>query len=125
MLFDGLIQQVAERDERDYWANPIDVSDVALPPGFAGAADAFLIFHGRGGPDRETDDLLARVLVRLAQHCKLVETAVDPMDRALIPVVRISCCRTKTIHFNTPAGPRQGGWVRSRGGGLRLAAVVL
>jgi hypothetical protein len=53
------------------WAKPrperlklpprIDVSGVALPDGFKGARDVMIIFHGRGGPDRETDDLLARV----------------------------------------------------------------
>ena len=44
-----------------YAANPADLSGLSLPPGCAGATNVFLVFHGRGGPDRETDDLLARV----------------------------------------------------------------
>ena len=41
--------------------NPTDTSAAILPPGCAAAKNVFLVFHGRGGPDRETDDLLARV----------------------------------------------------------------
>ena len=60
-LLDDLIRKRAADDERSYLADPVDVSDIKLPAGFAGCSDAFIIFHGRGGPDRETDDLLARV----------------------------------------------------------------
>ena len=51
----------AATDEEKYFANPVDLSALKLPDGCAGAKDVFLIFHGRGGPDRETDDLEARV----------------------------------------------------------------
>lgn len=43
-----------------YARNPLDMSGVALPPGFSSAKDAVLIFHGSGGPDRETTDVEAR-----------------------------------------------------------------
>ena len=61
MLFDGLAKQWADDDERTYLAEPLDVSGVTLPEGCTGASDVFMIFHGAGGPDRETDDLQARV----------------------------------------------------------------
>ena len=61
MLFDGLVQGLADQDERAYLSDPVDVSAVALPAGCAGATDIYIVFHGAGGPDRETDDLLARV----------------------------------------------------------------
>ena len=51
----------AATDEEKYFANPADLSGLKLPDGCAGAKDVFLIFHGAGGPDRETDDLEARV----------------------------------------------------------------
>ena len=46
----------------EYARSPADVSGVtsALPPGFAKARDVAIIFHGSGGPDRETADVLAR-----------------------------------------------------------------
>ena len=43
-----------------YARNPTDISGVALPASFASAKDATLIFHGSGGPDRETADVVAR-----------------------------------------------------------------
>ena len=61
MLFDNLIRKYAEEDERNYLASPVDVSEIGLPAGYSGCSDACIIFHGRGGPDRETDDLLARI----------------------------------------------------------------
>ena len=48
-------------DEEKFLQNPTDTSALSLPPGCAAAKNVFLVFHGRGGPDRETDDLLARV----------------------------------------------------------------
>jgi hypothetical protein len=51
-------------DEERYNANPVDLRDLKLPDGCANAKNLFLVFHGAGGPDRETDDLLARVRVQ-------------------------------------------------------------
>ena len=61
MLLDGLVRSMADADEKAYLADPVDVSAVRLPDGFGGARDVCIIFHGRGGPDRETDDLIERV----------------------------------------------------------------
>ena len=52
----------AQTDEEKYLANPADLSDLTLPKGCAGSKNLFLVFRGAGGPDRETDDLLARVI---------------------------------------------------------------
>lgn len=43
--------------EQRYARNPVDITGVRLPRSFVGATDAVLIFHGRGGEDRETDEL--------------------------------------------------------------------
>ena len=43
-----------------YARNPADVSGAVLPPSLAKANDVAIIFHGSGGPDRETDDVAAR-----------------------------------------------------------------
>merc|ERR1719271_429765 len=63
-LLDGIKSALSEKtgDEIaiEYARNPVDVSGVSLPPGFSTARDAVLIFHGSGGPDRETSDVLAR-----------------------------------------------------------------
>lgn len=48
--------------ERKYLLNPADVSDVALPSTCKGQENIVLIFHGRGGEDRETDDLRSAML---------------------------------------------------------------
>jgi len=61
MIFDGLSARFAEEDQRTYLADPLDVSIVELPAQCNGATDVFIIFHGAGGPDRETEDLEARV----------------------------------------------------------------
>ena len=47
--------------EADYLANPTNIDDASLPVGWfwnkgAGVKDACIIFHGAGGPDRETAD---------------------------------------------------------------------
>ena len=52
--------------EADYLANPTNIDDASLPVGWfwnkgAGVKDACIIFHGAGGPDRETADLETRV----------------------------------------------------------------
>ena len=44
-----------------YAAAPADVSGAVLPPAFAKASDVAIIFHGSGGPDRETDQVAARI----------------------------------------------------------------
>ena len=50
--------------EKKYAQNPTDISRAQLPASFATAENIALIFHGRGGPDRETDDLKARFLAQ-------------------------------------------------------------
>ena len=55
--------QAKPRPERLKLPPRIDVSGVALPDGFKGARDVMIIFHGRGGPDRET------VPARLTRQC--------------------------------------------------------
>ena len=63
-LFDGIKSALSEKtgDElaRDYALSPADISGVGLPPAFQRARHAAIIFHGSGGPDRETSDVLAR-----------------------------------------------------------------
>jgi len=44
-----------EAIEANYLAAPVDVSSVDLPAGVRGQRDVVLIFHGRGGEDRETE----------------------------------------------------------------------
>ena len=61
MQANWLVEKLAADDERMYLANPVDTSSVELPVGCAGAENVFMIFHGAGGPDRETNDLLERV----------------------------------------------------------------
>ena len=61
ILGDVIVRQLAAVDDKRYHSNPLDVSDVALPAECIGAKNIFLIFHGAGGPDRETDDLLERI----------------------------------------------------------------
>lgn len=62
----GLLQGIlsARDSETDlaaqYALHPADISGVALPATFATAVNAVLIFHGSGGPDRETRDVEAR-----------------------------------------------------------------
>lgn len=60
-ILDDIVQKFAKEEERTYLANQLDTSGVELPAACAGAKDVFVIFHGAGGPDRETDDLLERV----------------------------------------------------------------
>lgn len=48
--------------ERDYRQKPLDVSGVAVPLSFRGERDVVLIFHGRGGEDRETELTRAAVV---------------------------------------------------------------
>ena len=43
-----------------YAQNPADVSGVVLPSALVGVKDAAIIFHGAGGPDRETRAMEAR-----------------------------------------------------------------
>ena len=64
MSFEGLVEKIAEEDKKAYEANPIETSGIELPEGCQGAKDVFMIFHGAGGPDRETDDLQERVLAQ-------------------------------------------------------------
>lgn len=63
-LLDGIKSAFSEKSGDDllaeYEQSPADISGVALPPGFATAKDVAIIFHGSGGPDRETSDVLAR-----------------------------------------------------------------
>jgi len=63
-LLDGIKSALSEKtgDElaREYALSPADVSGVSLPPAFETARDVAIIFHGSGGPDRETSDVLAR-----------------------------------------------------------------
>ena len=58
---DTITRRIAANDEALYRANPLDVTGVCLPEGCANAADIFMVFHGAGGPDRETEDLLQRI----------------------------------------------------------------
>ena len=44
----------------EYAKSPTDISGASLAPSVANARDVAVIFHGSGGPDRETDDVLAR-----------------------------------------------------------------
>ena len=53
---------LVEELERKYLLSPADLSGVVLPAALRGQRDVVLIFHGRGGEDRETDDLRAAVL---------------------------------------------------------------
>ena len=48
--------------ERKYLLSPADLSAVTLPAALRGQRDIVLIFHGRGGEDRETNDLRSAVL---------------------------------------------------------------
>lgn len=65
-LLDGIKSAFSEKTGEElaleYARSPADVSGVtsALPPTFAKARDVAIIFHGSGGPDRETADVLAR-----------------------------------------------------------------
>ena len=65
-LLDGIKSAFSEKTGEElaleYGRSPADVSGVtaALPPAFAKARDVALIFHGSGGPDRETEAVLAR-----------------------------------------------------------------
>lgn len=65
-LLDGIRSAFSEKtgDElaAEYAQNPADVSGVAaaLPSACATARNVAIIFHGSGGPDRETADVLAR-----------------------------------------------------------------
>lgn len=53
---------LVEELERKYLLSPADLSGVTLPAALRGQRDVVLIFHGRGGEDRETDALRAAVL---------------------------------------------------------------
>ena len=65
-LLDGIKSAFSEKTGEElaleYGRSPADVSGVtaALPPAFAKARDVAIIFHGSGGPDRETEAVLAR-----------------------------------------------------------------
>lgn len=65
-LLDGIKSAFSEKTGEElaaeYARSPADISGVtsALPPAFAKARDVAIIFHGSGGPDRETADVLAR-----------------------------------------------------------------
>jgi len=63
-LLDGIRSALSGKsgDElvRDYARNPVDISSVRLPPALTKARHVAIIFHGSGGPDRETSDVLAR-----------------------------------------------------------------
>jgi len=61
MLLEDLVQRLADEDARKYGERPVDVSRLELPAECVGARNVFIIFHGAGGPDRETDDLQERV----------------------------------------------------------------
>lgn len=50
--------------EGKYLASPTDISGINLPVAAISATDVVLIFHGRGGPDRETADLKARFVAQ-------------------------------------------------------------
>lgn len=59
-IADGL-RGKQEDFEALYERNPADLSGLSLPPGCSGAAvtDICLIFHGSGGPDRETASVMS------------------------------------------------------------------
>lgn len=65
-LLDGIKSAFSEKTGEElaleYGRSPADVSGVtmALPPAFAKARDVAIIFHGSGGPDRETEAVLER-----------------------------------------------------------------
>lgn len=63
-LLDGIKSSFSDKSgealKRDYERNPVDVSGVSLPEACMKARDVAIIFHGSGGPDRETSALLDR-----------------------------------------------------------------
>merc|ERR1740139_1562832 len=65
-LLDGIKSAFSEKTGEElaseYARSPADISGVAsaLPSAFATARDVAIIFHGSGGPDRETTQVLAR-----------------------------------------------------------------
>ena len=63
-LLDGIKSAFSEKSgddlAREYALSPVDISGVSLPPRFSSASDVAIIFHGSGGPDRETSDVLTR-----------------------------------------------------------------
>lgn len=61
-LLDGIRSSLIPNNDltAEYALNPTDVSGVALPSMFSTTCNAAIIFHGSGGPDRETDAVQAR-----------------------------------------------------------------
>ena len=58
-VLDAFSKPSAKTLRENYAANPVDLRDATLPPAFRGARDVAIIFHGAGGPDRETSDMAA------------------------------------------------------------------
>ena len=63
-LIDGIKSAFSDKSGEmlaaDYAQHPADVSGVGLPKAFETAMDVAIIFHGSGGPDRETSAVLNR-----------------------------------------------------------------
>ena len=63
-LLDGIKSAFSERSGEElaaeYARKPVDTSGVSLPSALTKAKDVAIIFHGSGGPDRETADVLSR-----------------------------------------------------------------
>lgn len=63
-LIDGIKSAFSDKTGEmlaaDYAQHPADVSGVGLPKAFETAMDVAIIFHGSGGPDRETSAVLNR-----------------------------------------------------------------
>ncbi len=61
LLGPGATGPAASREERAWLASPTDVSGVRLAADLGAIKGCVLIFHGAGGPDRETANLQRRV----------------------------------------------------------------
>ena len=102
--------------ERKYNESPTDISGINLPVEAIGATDVVLIFHGRGGPDRETDDLKARFISQDAAVG--LQRFVDVIDWQSYME------GTDRLSFTGQAIGRKFGRALARQGGLRSIHVV-
>ena len=143
--------RASSSDEAAYAASPADLTGLSLPPGCAGVSDVFLVFHGAGGPDRETTDLISRVksqdaavgfkrTVKLVdwrpwftQDGKRISYTGQDIGRKLGEALAVEAPMLKSLHV---VGTSAGAWpadaccsayVEAAGGvrGNQRAAVVL